>query len=505
MKSNEEYLDELLRAMESDDDLVMHSTDIDDPVIHSTDIDDASVDDNAIDILTEEVEMTGEPEMDGDDLSASSLEQLMAEIQESSQDFEELDFESDDIMSEESIDDLLNTAKENGRQAEDAVPIEEDDFLSMDLDDHEEVSDIKKLLDMADNNEIIDDSEIPVGEEQILSMEDLDSLLEDRSEGDEAEAPKEKKWIKADQSSDGEAKSGFGKFLSLLFEEEPEDMEPEEAGNMKLSEENRDILSQIDKENKSKKKAKPKKEKNKKKKGEAEEGEEKDTKKKAKKAPKLKKGKKPKKEKPIKEEVHEKPEKLLPKKKVVVTSIFAASILIAILLLEFFLPPLYTLTIAREAYSRQEYDTAYHDFYGEKLNEGDEERFQTSRAVMRMQTNLDSYNSFLKMGDEVKALHFLIEGVHVKDDVYVLAENYGAAAEVDAVYTEILAILSSNYGLAEEDARALINEKSDLVYTKKLQAIVGGTEYTESTVVPTEISQEDMLPEEEEIVQMVTQ
>ena len=122
---------------------------------------------------------------------------------------------------------------------------------------------------------------------------------------------------------------------------------------------------------------------------------------------------------------------------------------------------------------------------------------------MKMQTNLDSYNSFLKIGDEVKALHYLIEGVHVKDDVYALAGSYGATAEVDQVYMEILATLSADYGLTEEDAYALIEEKSDLVYTKKLQAIVSGTEYVDDSAVSKEISQEDRLPEEEEMFQTV--
>ena len=72
-------------------------------------------------------------------------------------------------------------------------------------------------------------------------------------------------------------------------------------------------------------------------------------------------------------------------------------------------------------------------------------------------------------------------------------------ADVEKVYMEILAILSADYGLTQEDALEIIEEKSDLVYTKKLQAIVNGTEYVESSA--SEISQEDMLPEEEEIFQ----
>ena len=164
---------------------------------------------------------------------------------------------------------------------------------------------------------------------------------------------------------------------------------------------------------------------------------------------------------------------------------------------------MYTLSGARAAYVQENYKEAYQEFYGETLNEGDQERFQSSRAVMRMQTNLDSYYSFLEIGDEVKALHSLIEGVHVKDDVYALAGSYNATSEVEKVYMEVLAILSSNYGLTEQDALEIIAEKSDLIYTRKLQAIANGTEYTEGSAL--EISQEDMLPEEQELFQQTAE
>ena len=464
-------------------------------------------------------ELAAGGEMAEDDLSPNSLEQLMAEIQQSSQNFDGIDFPEEDILSEESIDALLNEVNNsaNTQDTQNIASVEEEKLSDSDWDNQDELSDIDALLNEADNNEAVDSEALPPEEEQIFSMEDLDSLLEDRSpnkavqqEGKKKRGKKVKKASNDDsiqEVDDTQEKSGIGKFLSLLFEEEPDELDPEEAGNMNLSEENKEILSELDKEGARKKKVKPAKkgkEKSKKKKDEqnAEEG---GTKKKVKKAPKPKKEKKPKQEENKEEQpqVQQKPEKRLPKKRVITTTIFAASLLAAILLLEFLIPPIFTLTTARNAYDQEEYKTAYQEFYGESRGEGDEERFQSSRAIMKMQTNLDSYNSFLKIGDEVKALHYLIEGVHVKDDVYALAGSYGATAEVDQVYMEILATLSADYGLTEEDAYALIEEKSDLVYTKKLQAIVSGTEYVDDSAVSKEISQEDRLPEEEEMFQTV--
>lgn len=510
MKSNEEYLDELLKAMV--DDSGSTSTPEIPQGAAEHDSNETSMEENNSDVFSTDEEVQ-------DTLSESSLEQLMAEVQKSSQDFEDIDFSDDDMMSEESIDALLNEAKASAQMIAQEAPAEE----SFDLNDHEDLAEINELLDKDERKEIIEEVELPAEEaalsmedmaameipietEQEFSMEDLDSLLEDRSVGESTNKKEKKKWGKTAkeenigaEASEEEPK-GFRKFLSLLFEEEPDEMDPEEAKDMNLSEENREILSQLDKEDKAKAKVKNKKKKDKNKGKNGEEEEEGNRKKKkAKKAPKPKKEKKLKKEKPVKEESNERPEKLLPKKKVIITSIFAASLLVAILLLEFLIPPMFTLNDARTAFQQQDYKAAYKEFYGENLNEGDEESFQSSRAVMRMQTNLDSYYSFIEIGDEVKALHYLIEGVHARDDVYALAEGYSATADVEKVYMEILAILSADYGLTQEDALEIIAEKSDLVYTKKLQAIVNGTEYVESSA--SEISQKDMLPEEEEIFQ----
>ena len=69
------------------------------------------------------------------------------------------------------------------------------------------------------------------------------------------------------------------------------------------------------------------------------------------------------------------------------------------------------------------------------------------------------------------AIHSLLEGVHIKFDVFGKAEELGILSQVSAVYDKILEILNSTYHITEEEALELIDEKSDAVYTRKLEAI----------------------------------
>ena len=168
-----------------------------------------------------------------------------------------------------------------------------------------------------------------------------------------------------------------------------------------------------------------------------------------------------------------------------------------ILLVEILVPPMLTQSRARSAYDKGNYYEAYKEYYGQKLSEEDEKRFQGAKTIIRMQSNLDGYENYLNMNKEVEALHSLLEGVKVKFDVFVKAEEYNVLTQVSAVYQQILDILSSKYQLSEENALELIDEESDAVYTRKLEAVVEGKLYFEDT--DKQMNQEDMLPEEEAI------
>ena len=214
MKSNEEYLDELLKGMGDDDTASVAEAPQGDGIQEDS-------------VLGSE---------NGDTLSDNSLEKLMAEIQQSSQEYNDVDFSDNDMLSEESIDALLSAAKtsaqidlEKSKEDEPQEPF----YTGKD----EDFAQINDLLDKSEKNESLEDDdqsakstifsmdemEVPIEDEQEFSMEDLDSLLEDRSEEggfDRKEKEKEDKAKKEsmDEAPGGEEPRGFKKFLSVLFE-----------------------------------------------------------------------------------------------------------------------------------------------------------------------------------------------------------------------------------------------------------------------------------------------
>ena len=487
MKSNDENFDDLLKSMEDFD-----------------------------------VEDNGKEE----DKPLSALEKLMAEMQSE----EEGGFsgnEEEGMLTEEGIGMLLDNAKNSA--------LEENNSEAASNAADFDVSEIEALLDMTDSTGIADQKseasslyesqgieEVYV-EEEVMELDpaELDAILSvDSQSGEAAQTNKsdsQKKIFlgggifKTDekaQPKEKKKKSGgfFSKLFSILMEEIPDD-EPEEAGTLNLSQENKDILNDLDKEKAKKSKKKDKKSKRGKGK---EEGKEK--------KPKKEKKAKPKKEKKPKEEkVAFKPEKRLPRKKVIVTFVFAFSVLACILVIVYVFPPAVSISTAREAFNKGDYKVAYQEYYGKKLSEEDETKFQGAKTILRMQSSLDGYTSYHAIDNEVMALHSLLEGVHIKGDVSEKAELYGVSSQVQRVYNEILGILESGFGLTEAQAVQLLSEKSDVVYTNQLNAIAIGEEViieeaveSEESTEPVEeaqeevveeISQEDLLPEELEIIE----
>ena len=470
------------------------------------------------DSFADMMEETKAEELADDGEASDMLAQLLAEVQEEAQKSELGSLDDAELMDEESIDALLSAAKESSGSLYEEPSIsfdmlEDGDLAELDtlygMSEEEEILDddsaLLRMLEEADAVESslahdekdatqVDESEI----EAILSNGDssIASDNEDTSEGGKKRKKKTKKTKEEKENKENKEKKPsalkliLDKIISLLMEEIPDEGASEED-ELNLSEENKNILDELNKEEnkkikvKEKKKEKAKKEKAKKEKPKKE------------KEPKKEKPKKAKKEKPAKDAGPSVPERKVPRKKIIVTFIFAFSVLALILLVEMLLPPMIMQSGARSAYDKGDYYEAYKGYYGQKLSEEDEKCFQGAKTIVRMQSNLDGYNNYLMMNKEVYALHSLLEGVKVKFDVFSKAEEYNVLSQVGAVYQQILDILSSKYQLSEEDALELIEEKSDAVYTRKLESIVEGKPYSSDS--DKEMNQEDMLPEEEAI------
>ena len=293
-------------------------------------------------------------------------------------------------------------------------------------------------------------------------------------------APKESKKSKESSTEDTaveeskEKKPGvLSKVFHLLTDEwEPEPTEEElaqAAEEAKAAKEEADAKKAEDKKAKAEEKKAKAAEKEAAKKAKAEEAAAKKKEKQDAKEAKLA-------EKRAKEEAEApKNQKRLSPKKIAVVTVFAASVLAGILLFSNYASFQDSIAKARRAYYAGDYKSVYIETYGEKLDESDSIIEAKSKVILTMQRKLDSYQNHMKLGQNVEALNALITGLQTYDTINKEAESYGVLAEVDSIKDEILAILESNYGLNEEEAKALLQDDDKVSYTLALDRIANGT------------------------------
>lgn len=328
----------------------------------------------------------------------------------------------------------------------------------------------------------------------------LESLLEDT----------------ADEASASKKKGLFARLLDFLTEEDeevPDNSVGSEAntddlllGN--LTEENQQVLDDLNKEDQEKDKKKGKKEKKKKekkvkksKKAAAESGEDEETEGEDKGKGKKKKPKKKKKEKNPEEEIPAVPEKKLSRKKVITVFLYCATIAACIIVISRVLPNYMQKRDARVAYDNQKYDEVFDLLYGKNLSEEDELILEKSSTILQMRRKLDSYENYQKLNMPLEALDALISGVDIHQKLLPKADEYRVTDEVNEIYDQILEKLSE-YGVSEADALDIIASGDNVTYSQRLESIIYGNSETSENA---EESIQDVLPEEEEIIDRLEQ
>ncbi len=270
----------------------------------------------------------------------------------------------------------------------------------------------------------------------------------------------------------GKKKGLFARFFEMLTEEAEDENE-----SLRLSDENKDILSDLDKEKTAGKKKKKKGKKN----AAGAEGEEgaEGQKGKGGKPAKAKKPKKPKPEKPPKEP---EPEPLIPPRKLTLKRVLPVALVCASLgiLIVVFANASVDFTDkqnAKEAYYSGDYQTCYENLFGKDLNETEQIMFGTSESILRVRLWMREYEMFVEAGEEVEALDVLIQAVNDFPKLYAYAEKWNAGDDVQAGYTGILNILAGKYGLTEAQALEIASVRSDYDYTEMVVDIVQGKTY----------------------------
>ena len=295
-------------------------------------------------------------------------------------------------------------------------------------------------------------------------LDDMSDIPGDISEGlaSDAESPDadgEDDGSGKKKKKKGEKKKGLiAALLEAVFYEEEDEASPEE-GTTKLSDENKQILNELDAEDEEKgkkKKKKPKKEKK----------------------PKEKKPKKPKEKKPKKEKAAGEEEKgpKIPKKYIIRSVAFAVSVLAAAIVLAVFLPKANVMKSARTAYYDHDYKEAFYSMYGKKLNESDQLIYDRSKTIILMDRKYESYGQYKAMGMNDRALDALFQGLKRYEALKTEAETLGVKEDIDATRNLILAALQNDFGVSEEQAMEIIDyNKTD--YTGAVNAILRGEPY----------------------------
>ncbi len=333
-------------------------------------------------------------------------------------------------------------------------------------------------------------------EEKSQDEKEFDSIEVDIEQAEESEDAPEGMALETPVKK----KQGiFAKALSFLTESDEGTDEAEKlkaAHGMSPSDENRDILEELDAEDKKKKKKKAKG-----KKGDASEDGAADGKK------AKEKKKKEKKPKPVKEEAAEpvsvkKPRKRVSGKNIMIITALCLTLSALVIVIVSVVPDFFEKRTARDAYYEADYALSYDLLYGKKLDESDTIIYNKSKVIMNLNRKLSSYHNYMSMGKELEALDALMMGVEKYPEIITEAKDYNAAQEVDAVYATILNILSDKYDLSEEVAKVII-DYDDLTYTRKLESIVYKTPFVlpEQEEESIEAASVDILPEEQDIIE----
>ncbi|MGN0385857.1 MAG: hypothetical protein ACI4EX_08230 [Lachnospiraceae bacterium] len=288
-----------------------------------------------------------------------------------------------------------------------------------------------------------------------------------------------------------EKKQSFlSKLFALLFEED----EPE------VSDENEQILKELDEEDKKKGKKTKKSKKGKKNAVTVldEDGNEAAIPDKKKDKQKKTKKEKVKKVRPVTPE-NEKPGKKVSKESIILVALFAAAIFAILFILVQVISPKMAKEAAIAAYNRQDYQTYYDALYGQNRSEKEELMFRHAEMILRSERKLVAYDKFMKKNMRLEALDSLMQVVAYYNEKYEDAVICGAVTEMTDLYHEALTFASEEFGLDETKSRNIALNENDVEYTRILTDIVSGENVeipSDSETIP-DSEDPEMIPGEE--------
>ena len=272
----------------------------------------------------------------------------------------------------------------------------------------------------ADTQKMKDDDREALLAGAFPQTEDAEHAEQDNGETDVMDILKAAGADIVDDASQKEEKKGFfSKLLDLFTEEDEED---EEENQLQLSEENKQILDEMGKDQK--------------------------------------------------EKIPEVPEKKLSLKKVIPIVVVCISLGAVILLLSSFLTEYMTRRSGRKAYYAGDYQTCYQNFFGKELDETEQVMYSKSESILTIRMWLREYEVFVNEGSELEALDSLLQAVHDYPSLLNYATEYNAQDEVTVAFQEILNVLSQKYGLSQEEAQEIADISNNVEYTQRVMTVL---------------------------------
>lgn len=391
-----------------------------------------------------------------------NLEEIVSDASEDGESKEPIQGTSDTESLQENPSDELLQAVQSEEYAEEE-PMGDVDSANADLlellngiEDNADLSEIGDLLNADSNNITLEETEASYNEGEYAASSNNDT-------NDAKENKKSKK----------QKKGFFAKLSAALFGDEEEkqpDIEhvevPESQDLENISDENLQILRELEaaeQANASKEDKKQDKKSKKKAKKEKKEKPPKEKKPKRKREKKVKEPKQP-------EEPDNTPP--LPKKPVILVFLMAFSVLVLVLIMVKLGGRSSYIDAAKEAMDNGEYVKAYEQLSGLELKGDNKKLYKEAATMAAVQEQYQAYLTLMGADNYDLALDALVRGIGRYDSGIKTAKQYGRENEMNHLKEQLEEALDHQFEMSADDAKKLYKIKDREEYSKEIKKII---------------------------------
>ena len=172
----------------------------------------------------------------------------------------------------------------------------------------------------------------------------------------------------------------------------------------------------------------------------------------------------------------------LPKVPVILVFVMAASILVLVLAGTHLLGYSNSFADADQAFAEGRYSDAFQAVAGEKVKEKDTDTYEKYRITAMVSAEYEAYESMMDAEVYDMALDSLIRTVQRYDKYLQDAETYGCRGEFDKIESAAETALQQDFGLTAEDARTMYALSNKETYSREIYKVLekaGLSEVTE--------------------------